>query len=152
MNGWDVSKVTDMYEAFGYTTNFNQPISAWDVSSVANMAYMFYQAAAFNQPIGSWVVSKVTTMEGMFGFATSFQQPLGSWDVSHVTTMASIFSSVTLSMANYNDLLTGWATLAVQSSVTLDAGSSKYSTGAPATGKQHLVTMHSWTINDGGQV
>ena len=41
MPDWDVSNVTDMFEAFRDRTDFNADIGAWDVSSVTDMSYMF---------------------------------------------------------------------------------------------------------------
>ena len=72
MPDWDVSSVTDMYEAFKDRTDFNADIKDWDVSNVTTMENMFNFASAFNQPIGEWDVSNVTNMNGMFYLATSF--------------------------------------------------------------------------------
>ena len=85
MPDWDVSQVTDMYQAFYERYDFNAVISAWDVSSVIYMDFMFSGAIAFNQPVGDWDVSIVTGMSSMFRFAPGFNQPIGDWDVSSVT-------------------------------------------------------------------
>jgi len=71
--------------------------------------------------------------------------------VSNVTDMRSMFYGVTLSTANYNSLLMGWASRDVQSEVTLDGGNSKYSSGAPADARAVLTgEPNNWTITDGG--
>ena len=75
MPDWDVSSVTDMYEAFKDRTDFNADIKDWDVSNVTTMENMFNFASAFNQPIGEWDVSNVTSMERMFWSNTSINQP-----------------------------------------------------------------------------
>jgi surface protein len=41
---------------------FNQDIDGWDVSKVTDMSGMFYKANTFNQAIDSWNVGKVTNM------------------------------------------------------------------------------------------
>jgi surface protein len=60
IGGWDVSKVTDMYNMFSYAYAFNQPIGSWDVSNVTNMRYMFYYATAFSQNLTTWCVVNVS--------------------------------------------------------------------------------------------
>jgi surface protein len=148
---WDVSNVTSMEDMFWNATSFNQDIGHWDVSSVTSMESMFSNASSFNQDIGNWDVSNVTTMFYMFGGATSFNQDLGDWDVSNVTDMRYLFRFLTLSTANYNSLLMGWASREVQSGVTLDGGNSKYSSGAPADARAVLAgEPNNWTITDGG--
>ena len=49
MPHWDVSKVTDMSEAFKDKDTFNADLSNWDVSSVTDMNKMFKNAEDFNQ-------------------------------------------------------------------------------------------------------
>ena len=91
MPDWDVSGVTNMYQAFYNKNDFNADISDWDVSNVMNMEGMFYGASSFNQMIGGWDTSSVTTMTSMFFEASNFNQPIGWWDVSSVLTMNVMF-------------------------------------------------------------
>jgi len=88
---WDVSRVSDLKEAFkGYDT-FNADISKWDTSSVTTMYYMFSSASAFNQDIGSWNTGKVTNMGEMFQYASAFNADISKWDTSSVTSMGFMF-------------------------------------------------------------
>jgi surface protein len=118
------------------------------------MYNMFSGCTNFNQNLSSWNVSSVTDMTAMFADCTSFDQDLSSWDISSVTTMADMFHGCTLSTANYDSLLIGWAAQSVQSGVTFSGGNSTYS-AAPsdaATARDHLVTVHGWSITDGGSI
>ena len=80
ISGWDVSKVTSMYNMF-YKSKFNGYISNWDVSNVDNMSHMFYCAKLFNQPLKGWndKVYRVIDMNSMFCYATSFNQDISGW-------------------------------------------------------------------------
>ena len=51
IDGWDVSRITDMSSLFLAKANFNADISNWDTSRVTDMTGMFNSAAAFNQPL-----------------------------------------------------------------------------------------------------
>ena len=65
VDGWDVSRISDMSSLFQSKANFNADISGWDTSSVTDMSNMFNSAAAFNQPL-SLDTSSVTDMANMF--------------------------------------------------------------------------------------
>ena len=150
IGNWDVSSVTSFTQMFMGASAFNQNIGNWIVGNVTNMASMFRSASAFNQNIGNWNVGNVTAMSSMFRGATAFNQPIGNWDVSKVTTMATMFNGVTLSTANYDAILTGWATQTVKSTVTFDGGNSKYSCSAAASRAILTGAPKNWTITDGG--
>jgi hypothetical protein len=79
------------------------------VSNVSGngFAAMFF-GSGYNHPLANWNVGKSTSFSQMFQNATAFDQPLGTWRPSKVTTMAFMFSGVTLSTANYDNLLEGW--------------------------------------------
>jgi surface protein len=66
MPEWDVSRVTNLSDAFRSKKDFNADISSWDVRSVTDMQSMFSGTISFNQDIGSWDVSNVTNMNSMF--------------------------------------------------------------------------------------
>ena len=149
IGSWDVSSVTNMSYMFVFATSFNQDIGSWDVSSVTNMSYMFDNATSFNQNISSWDVSSVTDMSRMFGTASSFNQDIGSWDVSSVTNMSLMFLNVTLSTANYDALLNGWAPQVLQNGVPFRGGSSQYSCSG-FLARQSIIDNYGWNIIDGG--
>ena len=148
---WNVSSVTNMSTMFYRAAAFNQDISTWDVSKVTDMKEMFYGATSFNGDISGWDVSNVTNMGVMFSGATSFNQDIGSWDISKVKYMPGMFVNVTLSTANYNSLLIGWAAQTVQNGVSFHGGKSKYSPGAAAAARAVLTGTYAWSITDGGE-
>ena len=152
ISGWDVSNVTDMNEMFQNATAFNQDISGWNVNNVTNMKNMFNGATSFNQDISSWNVSNVTNMEYMFKDGVTFDQDIGNWNIMNVTTMGDMFTGVTLTIANYDNLLIGWSTQSsIQSNVPFSGGNSQYSATA-SSGRQNLIVNYSWSISDGGEV
>ncbi|WP_430966772.1 BspA family leucine-rich repeat surface protein [Spongiimicrobium sp. 2-473A-2-J] len=173
IGNWDVSAVTNMGSMFGAATNFDQNIGNWNVSTVTNMAYMFvrassfnkdigswnvgavtdmssmfYDAARFNQDIGNWDVSAVTSMYAMFYRASDFDQNIGNWDVSGVTNMLNMFNG-TLSISNYDALLSGWSSRTLQRYVYFNAGNSKYCNGEAA--RNTLINAYAWTVIDDGK-
>ncbi|MFC1656577.1 BspA family leucine-rich repeat surface protein [Patescibacteria group bacterium] len=151
IGSWDTSSATNMATIFMNASAFNRDISAWDTSSATDMSNMFSGASSFNQDIGSWDTSSVTSMTDMFNSADAFNQNIGSWDVSSVATMTNMFSGVTLSTANYDSLLMGWANLSsLQNTVSFHAGNSEYSLGLPAEARQDIIDTYTWTITDGG--
>ncbi|MBZ0244190.1 MAG: DUF285 domain-containing protein, partial [Bacteroidales bacterium] len=149
LGSWNVGNVTNMGGMFFGASVFNQDIGSWDVGKVTDMKEMFQGASSFNQNIGNWNVSKVTDMANMFDFASSFNQDIGGWDVSKVTDMNNMFTDVTLSTANYDALLTGWATQSLQSGVIFHGGNSIYSCAAAAA-RASLISTFNWSIDDFG--
>ena len=117
---WDVSRVSDLKEAFkGYDT-FNADISKWDTSQVTNMREIFRSASAFNQNIGIWNTEKVTDMVRIFYKASAFDQDIGSWNTAQVTTMFGMFYSA----SSFNRDIFGWTGTAAttpQTNMFLDA-------------------------------
>ena len=94
-------------------------------------------------------LSGVASMASMFNGAAAFDGNIGGWDVGQVSDMTDMFSSVTLSIENYDALLSGWSELpSLQSTVQFSAGNSKY---CDQESKNILTGTYLWTITDGGQ-
>ncbi|MFA6963897.1 MAG: BspA family leucine-rich repeat surface protein [Patescibacteria group bacterium] len=150
IGSWNTTNVINMAYMFESAWAFNQNISSWNTGSVTTMREMFWNNSAFNQNISNWNTGAVTNMNQMFYSAAAFNQNLASWNVVNVTDMTNMFSSSALSNANYSNILIGWSAQAVKSNVTLGAATKKYTLGAAADGRAHLVSAHTWTITDGG--
>jgi surface protein len=115
------------------------------------MTAMFATATAFNQPL-NWNTSAVNSMFRMFRGASAFNQDISAWDVSQVSNFVQFMTGKTFSnydAANLDAIYNTWSLLPLQSSVTIDFSTIKY-TAAGQTGKDDLIFNYSWTVNDGG--
>ena len=147
---WDVSAVTDMSYMFQYAVAFDQSLASWDVSAVTDMSDMFYGASVFDQSLASWDVSTVTDMSYMFREASAFNQSLASWDISAVTDMSYMFLGASMSVANFDATLMGWAALdatetQIPSGISFGAGENNYCLSVGAIG--NLQSNYSWTFD-----
>jgi hypothetical protein len=152
---WDVSNVTAMNNLFNNCTAFNGNITGWDVSNVNNLLGAFTNCVAFNQNISGWQTDSLTDLRGTFQNTQLFDQNLSSWNVSLLTLAADMFDngagSIGLSIANYDNLLVGWAAQVVQTSVQLDV-SSQYTIVTSQAARDILDPGESWTISDLGGI
>jgi len=149
---FNTSVVTDTRSMFEGAEVFNQNISSWNTGAVDRIGYMFSGATAFNQNISSWNTGAVTDMEGMFKDAPAFNQNIGTWNVANVTNFSDFMEGktpATFSTTNLNAIYNGWSTQAVQSSLSIDFGTAKYTSAATA-GRLVLTGTKLWTITDGG--
>ena len=151
ITGWDVSSVQIMQSVF-WNTRFNRDIGHWNVSNVTNMSGMFSGAVDFNQDIGNWDVSKVTTFYntqsgGIFQNALAFDQSLASWNLASTTDMTNFFRGASLSQANLDATLAGWAGQTLQPNVPLNIGARTY-TAIGAAAINTLRTTYNWTVTE----
>jgi hypothetical protein len=63
--------------------------------------------------------------------------------------MANMFLNATLSTANYDSTLIGWAAQTVKTGVNFHGGNSTYSEGTANAARETLLTSN-WVITDGG--
>ncbi len=114
-----LSGVTDLTNMFSNCQVMNADLSHWDVSTITNMQGVFSSARAFNQDLSDWDVSNVTNMFQTFAGATSFNQSLAAWDITNVEQMSQFLTNTSVSIANYDATLVGWAEQDVKNDVTL---------------------------------
>ena len=143
---WDTGLVQYMAYMFGHNNQFNQPINNWNTSQVIDISSMFYGASSFNQNLSNWNTSNITDMSRAFGFS-NFDQNIGSWNISSLTNASQILEGLTLSTANYDDLLIGWQSQTHINNVAFSGGNSKYCTGEMA---RIALVADGWTITDSG--
>ena len=84
VEGWDVSKVTNMDSMFSGCSSLQSiGVEGWDVSKVTNMYHMFSGCSSL-QSIGveGWDVSKVTNIEDIFFGCSSLKVlDLSGWEL-----------------------------------------------------------------------
>ncbi len=146
IGSWDVSSVEDMELMFDGATLFNQDISGWPLLSLIDMRRMFQNAVAFNQDISSWSVSQVTDMGHTFSGATAFDQNLGAWDVSNVQFMEEMLDNTSLSIANYDNTLTGWSGQTLNANIQLGSLGLTYSCKGKMA-REAIIANFNWTVN-----
>ncbi|MGK0427242.1 MAG: surface protein [Ulvibacter sp.] len=160
----NLSSVTSMKRMFYGASSFNGEIGNWDISNVEDMVFLLARCASFNQDLSNWDTSNVLYMTRMFYKAFAFDQDLGAWDISSVLDMESMFFDVTLSTANYDNTLNGWAIDSsgnpsdgiddIPTNLTFDGGGSRYCNSE--TSRNLLTTAlpaptgYGWTITDDG--
>ena len=98
VGGWDVSRVTSMYETFHMAVKFQGTgVDSWDVGAVADFAGMFkswYGESAFDQDLGDWNVGAGVDFGHMFMGASKFRGlGLERWDTSAATRLTGMFQA-----------------------------------------------------------
>lgn len=152
LDDWDVSSGIDFQSMFQDATAFQGGVSNWDMSSATNITNMFLSAVDFNSDVTGWNTSNIQFMSGAFR-NTSFDQDISGWDVTSATNMNDMFRQTQMSTANYDALLVGWESQAVNDNINFHAGTATYSSGSAAeTARTALINDHSWTFTDGGAV
>jgi surface protein len=148
---WDTSAVTSMASMFNTATSANPDVSGWDTSSVTIMNSMFSSATSANPDISGWDTSAVTDMVYMFYAASAANPDTSNWNVTALTDATDMFTGVTLSLANYENLLTGWNAQTLQPGVNFSGGNSTYCSVTAAVARASMVASDSWAITDGGK-
>ncbi len=149
IGNWDVGQVNDMRSMFGFAGAFNQDISGWNVANVSDFNGMFEDATSFNQAIGGWTTTSANDMRNMFDGAVAFDQNLGGWDITNLSLAVNMLRNSRVSVANYDNLLTGWASQigSINTSVNFGAQGLFYCAGESA--RAALIGL-GWTITDAG--
>jgi surface protein len=108
LSGWNVSKITSMYNMFNLATIPELDVTGWDTSKVTNMNGMFetFKGSTITG-LNTWNTGKVTNMSSMFEDCKATSLNISNWDVSKVTTMNGMFAGCT----NLTTLdISGWDT------------------------------------------
>lgn len=146
LSEWDVSNVTDMREMFGGATNFDSDLSGWDVRNVTNMSSMFGGVANFSADLSSWDVSKVTDFSYMFYNVNTMATDLSQWDVRSATTLELFYTGNQYPIGGgYDEILTAWAALPLQSGVVVGLPGWICSQDA-LVAKSYLVEEKGWQL------
>jgi hypothetical protein len=144
---------------FSSATTFNQNLNSWDTTGVTDMSGMFDGATAFNNggetlveaPGIGWDTTNVTDMNDMFEGDAAFDQDLGSWDISLVSNLADALDSTSISTANFDATLSGWANQTVLPDLILGAAGLTYDVYGQVAFDTLISAPDYWTINDSGE-
>jgi surface protein len=154
------STVTETGYMFSSATGFNQDLNTWDTTNVTDMSGMFQGDTTFNDggialvsdPGIGWDTTNVTDMNDMFEGDTAFNQDLGSWNITHVSNLADALDYTSLSTANFDSTLAGWADEVVLPDLTLGATDLTYDTYGQVGYDTLTSSPDYWTINSSGEV
>jgi len=120
--------------------------------------FVFSNNFVGNGSLSEWNTTGVTRMGGMFK-QCNLTADISKWDFSSISTgstgLGTFLNGGSLTTANYDLLLKALATdqyYTTPSGLTLDMGSSTYTTADSAGYRATLTTGKSWTITDGGGI
>ena len=115
---------------------------------VTTAQYMCHNCTSFTSLPNGMTLDALTTGNAMF-YNTGLTVIPSTMTLAGLTNGLYMFGSTTLSTASYSQLLVNMEANNSNSSVTFDAGNSKYnSTGE--TARSALIADHSWSFTDGG--
>jgi hypothetical protein len=150
---WDWSNITILNSCFDGASNFNQDLSNINLTAThisGSLRFVLDDCLLFNSPLFD-IPSGATDLTNFLKGAVSFDRDLSTLDMSAITDATNMLNGVTLSTANYDATLIGWVAQSLQSSVTLNFGTSTWSVGEAGQARYDMISTKSWTITDGGQ-
>ncbi len=148
-SSWDTSSVIRMTSMFNNAISANPDTSNWNTSKVTSFSFMFYNATNANPNTSNWDTSSAISMNNMFENAVSANPNVSQWGMQSVISVSNMFRGVTLTTANYDSLLMGWASQNLYQNLNFHGGNSKYC----AVNAHEILTnssIHNWNIQDGG--
>jgi len=151
----DLTGTTDLASMFYGCTSLTSvgDLSLLDVGGVIDISAMFSGCSSLISlgDLSSWDTEDITSFSLTFNGCSSLTS-VGAqdWNISSLTNAANMFNGVTLSTAEYSELLINWEAQEENADVTFHGGNSKYSAGGAVTAREALVD-NGWTITDGGQ-
>ena len=154
VSNWDVSLVISMtFFAYNCTSLTSLDVSNWDVGGVVNASVFIRNCTSLTSlDVSNWNVSAVTNFNAFARGCTSLVDlDISNWNVSSVTNMTNFCANSTIQTNDYSAALIYWDSLTLQSGVTANFGSTKYSAGAATAARLSIITSDGWSITDGGQ-
>lgn len=157
LTGMSTAACTTMRSMFdGVSTLTSLDVTGFNTTLVTDMRYMFQNMNALTSlDVTGFDTVAVTNFQAQFRYLTNMSglDPSG-FDLTALNSTSGLsqwVESFTLSTSVYDALLIAFEAQAPLSGVTLDVGSSTYTSGgAAATARASLVGTYGWTINDGG--
>jgi len=126
-------------------------VKNWDTTGITSLVRAFEQANDFNEDLSNWDVSGVSFFGSCFRSCLDLDQSFATWDMTSAVNVINMFTSCTLSTANYDATLIGWAAQSLNSGLSINFGFSKYTAGGAAeAARDTLINTYGWAIVDGG--
>lgn len=140
--------------AFFTMSSLVSGVAHWDISLQKRFQGTFENCVSFNEPLSGWNTSNVWEMSAMFYNASSFNQDLSMWDISSLEIAVNMFFGTSLSTANYDKILVGWAAQApnIKSNVNFSGNPCHYTDAVSGAARDLLVNTYGWTITDLGPI
>ena len=161
LTGWDVSNVTSTSNTFSPTPNLTSlNVSGWDLSSCTTFgnryAGMFNGCGADSIDVTGITIrtsGPVIMYEAFYGLGICDVVGLDTWDISTVSIMNDFLRGSTITTTEYDKLLVAWDNLDPVDGLSVNFGTSKYTSGSAAeTSRSNLISNDLWTITDGGGI
>jgi len=95
----------------------------------------------------------VTTLENYFRTNTALTEipSAASWDFTNIVNATNYLEGVTLTVANYNAIITSYSAQVPSGAYAFHGGNSKYTTGGAVLTARDAWVTKGWTITDGGE-
>jgi hypothetical protein len=153
---WGSNRWTLMHDAFWGCSNLTGNYSdSPDLGTISSLNYMFYLCSKFNSPV-LFDTHLVAYFWNMFNGCTLFNQDISGFDFTACTASNALYRMLlncsAFSTENYDKLLISLASQNIHDGIALSVGTTKYSPGAATTARDHLTSVHSWSITDGGSL
>lgn len=95
LNGWNVSKVKNLFGIFQWDSKFTGDVSNWDTSSVTDFRQTFFGATMWNGDVSTWDVSAGLSFYETFGGGLQlFNSDLSAWVSEHVSQLHTVQSLI----------------------------------------------------------
>ena len=153
LSSFDTSGVFSFSGMFGSCTNLSSvDLSSFDTSSAINMKSMFKQTGSLSTvDVSGFDTSSVTNFSQMFRTTGATDVRCDLFDISSATNLENFFGNSSLTTARYDAVLIAWAAQTVTSGLTVNFGSSQFTSGGTAeAARTSLINDDGWTISDGG--
>lgn len=143
------NSLTNGLGMFRFCTAITSLPSGITLSNLTNGSYMFQACTALTSLPTGLTLSSLTNGDTMFRDCTALTSLPTGVLLGSLLIGTDMFRFITLNTSRYSQLLIDINSLNPNNTVTFHGGGSKYNSSATAS-RANLITVKSWTINDGG--
>ena len=154
VSGFDTSNVANISYMFGGCTLLTTlDVSGFDTSNSAIMAGVFQDCTGLTTlDVTGFDTSNAAIMDSMFQNCPSLTGlDVSAWQIPLVTTADNFMNGSGMDIATYDQTLINWEAQAHQQRLTIDFGTSQYTSGGAAeAARTALINNDAWLLTDGG--